>query len=276
MKTLRIVPPTSTTVGFPPKAGTWKFLQDSYTEIFVELMMQKIGVSYNTAIPYVVYGCTKSISGGNTNISKGLVFLNGNFYLSPAQTIVTPSGGNVLIANISTANYLVNADPVTFTDGNPYNVHFIETCGFASGGTGTGTIGDYTSFVFLDKWVDLGTSITFSGVGGTMTVGNVNYFKYKLDGMTLHLQAQLSNVTFTGSMAQVLLDLPSALVSQGFTFTNFIVQVCGVATGGATLMCKIDGGTGGDQFAFKKADLTNFTSANNGTFDFCIVTELSY
>lgn len=149
MRNLNLAPYVTTTSRFPVKEGTWIFLQQSYREVLAGIIISQIGSAYSSSVAYVLRGCVASVSGGNTSFTEGAIFLNGEFYSSASQTIVTPGGGNVIIAKIQTTQYTVNADPVTFTDSTVNNVHDINDAQFASGATGTGDIGDYSDLVFI-------------------------------------------------------------------------------------------------------------------------------
>lgn len=204
---------SSTTNGFPPTQGTWDFLQDSHKELFSEFIKERLG-SYSITEIYLLRGCVSSISGLNTDFTEGAVFFNGEVYLCPAQTIVTPTGSDVIICNILETPYTTNADPVQYSGGGtPVNCHLIRTLQFASGATGTGTMGgkDFDDIVQIGAWVTAPTSYTtgpsvlnpdpdYIGMtsGGGASITAVAYNSYKIIDNTLIWDLDTFNFSSTG------------------------------------------------------------------------------
>jgi hypothetical protein len=212
----------SATNGFPIKSGTLDFIQDSYTEIVGELISALInsGVGYVFYVPYVLYGCEKSSTGGNTTISAGAIFWNGEVFVSPSQTFPDPSGGDVIIANIGITQYSTNADPVTFSLGSAANVHNIRRVLYSTGTSGTGTLGNYdTDFIKVFGWKDGGTDFSTAVVdSGSVTIssGDVISNKYKIiNSDTLIWELHLKTFTISGSPFIISLPIPPELVSSG-------------------------------------------------------------
>ena len=113
----------STSVGFPVKSGTLDFLQTASSEMLNALARSIIGRDFSTSVPYALYGCNNTGSGSSYVIEAGAILWNGVLYLVPAVTF-TLTGGNSVFVSKSTS-YVTSsvADPVTFTDGVPRNVH---------------------------------------------------------------------------------------------------------------------------------------------------------
>jgi hypothetical protein len=118
-------------------------LQDAYKNGIRELSLAQIGSSYDATVPYILWGC-ESVT--PVAVSEGGIFFNGEvFYTAGWSSGSLPVSPLVLIASISTTYAAV--DPITYEDGSSHNTHSIRTCVFSYGGTGTGTIGDFTDFV---------------------------------------------------------------------------------------------------------------------------------
>lgn len=150
MKTLDVSAITGST-RMPIKKGTLKFLQDAHKEniaTLIEALIRSVYGNYSSSTPYVLYGCKSSSGGGNTTITRGAIFLNGEVYEIPVQTFPDPSGPNVILVNLSTTQYTTDADPVTFTDSVARNVHNIRKGNYSTGTSGSGTLCNYNSFQF--------------------------------------------------------------------------------------------------------------------------------
>lgn len=161
MKKLEIAPYTSSSVGFPVKQGTWDFLQLAFQEAIAASIIAPLSgfVSpYDPTVVYILYGCVATGS-TTTSITAGAIFFNGEIYLVPAQSFSSPANGNTTVANLLTTQYLTNADPVQFTDGNNHNVHNIRTVQWAWAASGTGTISTTTAS-------DLANMVNFATASG--------------------------------------------------------------------------------------------------------------
>jgi len=133
---------------FFPKQGTLQFLQDAYKEQLNNLaqsIIQGLGNTYSASVAYVLWGCVNTGSGSNYIIGAGAILYNGEIYSVPSVSLT--ASGNVPVANIVTAQYTVNADPITYSDSTTGNIHNIRTItiGLATSGSG---ISDYSNFVF--------------------------------------------------------------------------------------------------------------------------------
>ena len=130
---------------FFPKHGTLQFLQDAYKEQLNNLCLALLGsIAYSPTTAYVLFGCVNSGSGSNYVISAGAIFYNGEVFSVPAVSLT--ASGNVPVANIVTAYYMVNADPVTYSDGTTDKIHNIRTITIGLGTSGSG-VSDYSAFV---------------------------------------------------------------------------------------------------------------------------------
>jgi len=130
---------------FFPKQGTLQFLQDAYKEQLNNLCLALLGsIAYSPTTAYVLFGCVNSGSGSNYVINAGAIFYNGEVFSVPAVSLT--ASGNVPVANITTTQYTVNADPVTYSDSTTGNIHNIRTITIGLGASGSG-IADYSNFV---------------------------------------------------------------------------------------------------------------------------------
>ncbi|MCC8426581.1 hypothetical protein [Mucilaginibacter sp. UR6-11] len=129
------------------KGGTLSFLQLAFQEPIAECEKSRIGSSYDSTKGYILNGCLNSGSGSNYVISAGSVFFNGEVYIVPAASF-TISGPNVAVGVITTTQFIADADPTDFTDGNQRNVHNIRQINFQSGLSGSGAF-DFNNAVNL-------------------------------------------------------------------------------------------------------------------------------
>lgn len=166
MKTLETSAITSS-IRMPIKKGTLKFIQDSHKEniaTLIEGLIRSVYGNYSSGSPYVLYGCKSSSSAGNTTITRGAIFLNGEVYDIPVQTFPDPVGPSVILANLVTTQYTTDADPVTFTDSVARNVHNIRTGNYSTGTSGTGTLANFSSFKYpFEQPVETKTGVTING-----------------------------------------------------------------------------------------------------------------
>lgn len=129
----------------PLKAGTLVHLQLAYQEALTALGNAVVGRLQDLNNLYVLYGCVNSGSGLTYNISAGAIYYNGEVYLVDAVAF-TAAAGQVAVGNIVTTQYNVNADPVTFTNGQSYNIHNIQKIVFSAATAGSG-IGDFSNLL---------------------------------------------------------------------------------------------------------------------------------
>jgi hypothetical protein len=117
----------------------------AYQEALTALGNAVIGRLPDLSNLYILFGCVNTGTGLNYIISAGAIYYNGEVYLVDAITF-TATAGQVAVANILTTQYNVNADPVTFTNGQSYNVHNIQKIVFSSAAAGSG-IGDFSNLL---------------------------------------------------------------------------------------------------------------------------------
>jgi hypothetical protein len=156
MKILDTSPITSA-VGFPPKSGTWNFLQLAYQECVESIIRNLIGSSYSTSNGYILWGMLYSPP---SSLTAGAIFYNGKIYLYAGGFVPANIVPNVTLVNIGQTQYTTNADPVLFTDGNNYNVHNIFSISLSSGTSGTGGICNLSALIRLDSYAGLRGDIT--------------------------------------------------------------------------------------------------------------------
>jgi hypothetical protein len=125
------------------KNGTFDHINSAIVETGKYLAIKSIGESYsNAGTCYVLWGCVNSGSGLNYIISEGAVFLGGEIFHVPAQSITVAGGQTPQITQSSTFTTGTNADPVSFTDASTHNIHEDRICTF----TAVTTSGSYLEF----------------------------------------------------------------------------------------------------------------------------------
>jgi hypothetical protein len=145
MKKLTASAHITTSVGFPPKSGTWDFLQEAHQETTKALAEAKIaGMPVASTYPYILYGCEYSDDGVNYVVTAGAMYYNGEVFLVDAVgSTALPGGSDLVICKIVTTTVTAaTADPVTFTDGSTPSVHTVRKIVI---GTGTGATTGYIS-----------------------------------------------------------------------------------------------------------------------------------
>jgi hypothetical protein len=126
----------------------------------------------NDSIAYILKGAVVSLSPPNTLITAGYVYLNttgnittpgnGELFYVPAATILTGVGDLYLAVD----NTVTAPSPVTYQDGNGYNVHFTRTLKMQYGS------GDIR-YVDLDRYYDLRIRpFLINNVTGEVTLNN--------------------------------------------------------------------------------------------------------
>lgn len=160
----------SNSAQLPVKQGTLNHLQSSYQEVIAAIMQNIEGGGSLYSNFTILYGCQLTISGGNYTVSEGAICYNGEVFLVDAVgTTANPSGGQTRICRIVTTFLTAaNADPVTFTDGNTYNVHEIRKIVIGNGTNATsGYVGDFASAARLCNTA--AKQLTVASTGSTYT-----------------------------------------------------------------------------------------------------------
>ena len=149
MKILDLSPITSTNE-FPVKSGTLQFIQDSYKESISQALSSLVESVDPTQV-YILSGLQNSGSGATYNVAQGVVYFNGELFDVPAFNF-TLTGSQLPYPSVVTTQYTTNADPVTFTDGTPRNVHNIRKFGVQATTTYAGIM-DYDAWYRVAPWL---------------------------------------------------------------------------------------------------------------------------
>jgi hypothetical protein len=153
---------------FPLKKGTLQFLQDAPKEVLADLIKALIGPTYNPATMYVMSGCINSTTAPTYNVSAGVLFYNGEVYDFDGASF-TATGGNVAVWSIIQSQYTTDADPVTFTDLTPRNVHNIFKMQLAQAASGSG-LSDISASAYLSFQIP--AQVNLSAPGSAPYAGN--------------------------------------------------------------------------------------------------------
>lgn len=189
-------------------AGTINFLQASYQQGFAATIQTLIGADYDATKVYILYGCEYTIS-GTGHMTSGVIFFNGEFYLSPTQIVLLTTG--VLRCNLTITPYTTSlgGDPMKFNTSGTItynNVHNQRIITYSYGTSGTGTLtgttnGDYDNAIRLD------TGFISTGISFTATLQNLwgndlttNYYDvgYLKKGNIVNLCGLAHNASVTG------------------------------------------------------------------------------
>ncbi len=141
----------SGSVAMPIKSGTLQFLQDAHKEALNGVIQNLIKYPIQDKI-YILAGCENSGTLPAHNISAGVLYLNGEVY-DYAGGSFSLAGLNKAYARIETTQYLTNADPVEFTDGNSRNVHNIRKMVIEATQTSSG-LAEFNAFITVGHWKD--------------------------------------------------------------------------------------------------------------------------
>ena len=117
---------------------TWKYLQDSYTEIINEIVKGFYATRVLTAADVLaVNGCVDSGGGTSYNISAGMVYypLTNECFMCAAYSHAL-IGGQVPV--LTTANAFDAGDPIQFSDGTTHLVHWDKKMEWKMGVPGSG------------------------------------------------------------------------------------------------------------------------------------------
>lgn len=142
--------PITSTNEFPVKSGTLQFIQDAYKESLAQALSSLVETIDPTQV-YIVSGLYNSGSGSVYNVTQGVVYFNGELFDVPAFSF-TLVGSELPYPSIITTQYTTNADPVTFTDGTPRNVHNIRKFNVTNTTTYAGIM-DYDNWYRIANWL---------------------------------------------------------------------------------------------------------------------------
>jgi hypothetical protein len=172
MKILDITPITDSSE-FPVKKGTLQFLQDAYKESLASTIQALIGSGYDPTVVYILSGARNSGTYPAYSITAGAAFYNGEVFLIDAAGF-TATGSNVGIFQVVVTQYIIDADPVTFTDTTVRNVHNIRKLQVVQGAGGSG-IANYAQAFFLSFTIPQQLVLLGTGVA-TVTGAYPNLF----------------------------------------------------------------------------------------------------
>jgi hypothetical protein len=220
-------------------AGTINFLQAAYQQGFAATIQTLIGLTYDATKVYILYGCEYTISGSG-HMTSGVVFFNGEFYLSPSQTILLTSG--VLVSNLTVTPYTtaLGGDPMKFDNSGTIttnNVHNQRLVTYSYGTSGTGTLtgtanGDYDNFIRLETgYISTGFFYTSSGDNIWSDLGGSFYpFSFNKDKDYVTFSGAVTNSASLGSSPVFIGTLP-----HGFRPASDVKIVASCSNGFITL-----------------------------------------
>jgi len=129
------------------------FLQDSVKYALQHLATSLIGNSFDLTKVYILYGCVKTVGGGNDSFTQGAVYYFGEiFYVSAASFATGTDYAYLLISNGS-------QDPIKMKYGTSDNVHNLRRViisGTAASGGSQTAIPNFTVWVtILEAWINM-------------------------------------------------------------------------------------------------------------------------
>lgn len=160
----------------PFTAQSLRFLQESKEDdvaaLIKALVISNLG-SYSLTTPYVISGCVVSDAG--KDVTAGEIFYGGKYY----QT--TAVNGTTNIARfILTPSQDATADPLTFSNGTPFNVHTI----YKYVPTDVATGGDFTSSNLVSLYPGVVSKLTLDA-GTILNVAFSSGLNNLIPGATL-------------------------------------------------------------------------------------------
>ena len=189
----------------PLKNGSLLHIQDAYKDTFREVMKSIIGVNYDPNKAYILTGCVNTGTLGSYNISAGYIFYANEIMRVPATTF-TPAVGETAVAMLSTTNVNgTNYDPVQFTDGNNYNVHYENIVEIFPDTAGSG-ISDFANLLRVNEhYHQTLTPATNLTVSSSTTGLNLTLNKYN----QVSIECQIQTTTSTVSIVSSLFTIPT-------------------------------------------------------------------
>jgi hypothetical protein len=183
----------NSTNGFQLTEALSKVIGNHAAQIVVSL----IGGAYDPTKVYILWGCA-------TRSDSGFAMYDGELYYIQGNAGSACGGSLVDIVTVFS--------PVLYTNG-------VQTLQIACGTSGTG-IANFANVIYVNKWVDVRTTITIgSGAGGSFTVDlpDIIYAKYLLRGKTVTFQMLLRDFSITSNpsfMSVTFPFLPSDITEQ--------------------------------------------------------------
>jgi len=127
-----------------------QFLQDAHKETISGLITNLIPTP-DPNIIYILSGCKNSTIAPIHTLSAGVLYYNGEIFNFDGATF-TLTGLQKAYARIETTQYLINADPVQFTDGVNRNVHNIRKIVIEATTTSSG-LPEFKDFILVNNWL---------------------------------------------------------------------------------------------------------------------------
>lgn len=220
-------------------------LQTIASRYAAQIIISMLGDAYDNTKVYVLYGTA------GTTVS--MIFYNSNIYYLRVPT-PGPCADTLVIR---TDGLMVNG----IMSANVY-------CGVSGSG-----IADLADVIYFNSWVDCRADLTFTGVGGTVTValGDITYARYLLRGKTVQVQILVETATVGSGVTDITVDmsgfLPSDVVNLGAD------MIVGFSAGNGVLV----GGFGtADTMTIYKASGGSFaTGTDNQSFTVNVTVELA-
>lgn len=231
----------NSTNGFQLTEALSKVIGNHAAQIVVSL----IGGAYDPTKVYILWGCATRSDSGFALYDGELYYIQGNAGF--------PCGGALV-------DIVTVFSPVLYTNG-------VQTLQIACGTSGTG-IANFANVIYVNKWKSV-TGTTFTGVGGSITVGggDITLNKYLRTGNTIQYQLQINGATVAGTMATFQVTLPFLATNVKTTPT----QICGVGTPDGALKCSFTP----TYLSINKLDGTDFTNGtDNRAFDISVTFEI--
>jgi hypothetical protein len=153
-----------------------------------QIVRSLIGGTYDPTKVYILWGCETRSDGGYCLYDGEIWVIGGNTGF--------PCGGGLV-------DVLAFTSPTIYTGG-------VQALQLVCAASGSG-IANFADFIYVNKWVDVRTTITIgSGAGGSFTVDlpDIIYAKYLLRGKTVTFQMLLRDFSITSSPAFMTVTLP--------------------------------------------------------------------
>ncbi len=244
----------TTAIGMPIKSGTIDHLQSAYTDTFVSLVKNLIGKEYDANKVYILEGLENTGTGNTYTISAGSVFFSNEIFQVDAFTGTAASSSIVPMVSVTTTYFSdATADPVTFTDGVPRNVHEIRKATLTLQTVTIPTANlSYLNFVPLQTRAkvfsaaagNLPAGIVYGGTASG-TVSFISLYVTKLQDLCLVNYAIGVNITTAPANSDRQAVIP--LTGLGLPFPNGIVTIGGTTFYGNYNIGHVSNAGGGAQ-----------------------------
>ncbi len=168
------------------------FLQDSVKYALQHLATAMVGNSFDLTKVYILYGCVKTVGGGNDSFTQGAVYYFGEiFYVSAASFTTGTDYAYLLISNGS-------QDPIKMKDGSFDNVHNLRRVVIAANstpGAGQTAIPNFSAWIFINTdWVDVASGVGFQN-SWINSGGTYSEARYKKENNYLVLSGNIKTGT---------------------------------------------------------------------------------